>query len=135
MNNVLKYLIYQILLQKMETYKRSEELIYEHKKTLCNTNMNHFFLFLHTLSRYIHQQRTMKPFSIIIMKVQLASILSSSLFNVTYIILAQENFLNHIQSNIIVFLIYQGNDPQSPFILIWIPFLPYHTKSICFPWK
>jgi hypothetical protein len=31
---------------KMEMYRKKKELMYEHKKTLCNTNMNYFFLFI-----------------------------------------------------------------------------------------
>jgi hypothetical protein len=56
----------------METYKKNKELMYEHNKTLCNTNMNYFFLYFHTLSKTKHQQRAMRihqQFPITIMKV------------------------------------------------------------------
>jgi hypothetical protein len=104
--------------------------MYEHKKKLCNTNMNYFFLFIckvkpntNKKTMKIHQQ-----FPITIMKIQFTFLLSSSFFNITYTLLSQENSPNYIQSKVIIF---SRNDSQSLFILILIHFFPYHTRSIC----
>jgi hypothetical protein len=45
-----RYFLFQILPQKVKMYKIRNIYIYEHNKTLCNTNMNYYLLFFHTLS-------------------------------------------------------------------------------------